>query len=93
MSSRCCSRGYCYTDPVLSNIDEIDADGAALILQRSEMHFNNSVAVDLPARLNFRLRSGTVTCCPRAVTELYPTLEQVEFLFKKVQGDDSGESW
>ena len=56
------------------------------------MHLNNSVAVDLPARLDFRLRSGTGTCCPRAVTEPYPTLEQVESLSKKVQGDDSGES-
>ena len=57
------------------------------------MHLNNSVAVDLPARLNFRLRSGTGTCCPRAVTEPYPTLEQVESFSKKVQWDDSGESW
>ena len=57
------------------------------------MHLNNSVAVDLPARLNFQLGSGTGTCCPRAVTEPHTTLEQVESLSKKIQEDDSGESW
>ena len=56
-------------------------------------HLNNSVAVDLRAHLNVRLRSGTGTCCLRAVTEPYPTLEQVESSSKKIQGDDYGESW
>ena len=49
------------------------------------MYLNNLVAVDLPARLNFQLRSGTGTCCPRAVMEPYPTLEQVESLSKEIQ--------